>query len=92
MLLVLPSILLRKQPAARGGQQGRLATARLLASRFDRWERGDFGSLVAEWSSDCAKESQQRHTRRSRPADPERDIKAAVALLSKGKFSDAANT
>ncbi|KAJ1628513.1 hypothetical protein T492DRAFT_875061, partial [Pavlovales sp. CCMP2436] len=46
--------------------------------------------LKIEWSSDCAKESQQRHTRRSRPADPERDIKAAVALLFKGKFSDAA--
>ncbi|KAJ1633427.1 hypothetical protein T492DRAFT_981019, partial [Pavlovales sp. CCMP2436] len=72
------------------GAKGRLATARLLASRFDRWERGDFGSLVAEWSSDCAKKSQQRHTRRSRPADPERDIKAAVALLPKGTFSNAA--
>jgi hypothetical protein len=90
MLLILPSILLRKQPAARGGPQGRLAAARLLASRFERWGRGDFGSLDADWARDCAQEAQQRNTRRTRPANPERDIKATVALLAKGKFSDAA--
>ncbi|KAG8468519.1 hypothetical protein KFE25_013602 [Diacronema lutheri] len=81
MLLLLPALLLRATRA------DKVRVGKQLAARFAAWEAGDYDQLVAHWERDCSWHA-ARAFQSSQDAD-ERLHKRVLALIAKGKVSDA---